>query len=136
MSKNNLFGIHEQIAATKETKGQKDEQKDEQKMKDVKGKRNRKTETDDIKGKRKRTGSGKLKSEPEQVDDSGFLDKFQARFSKPTIEDTHTRRTFLVRNDLLKQMDKLAKKQRKGFKTHLLNYALEKALEELEEDKK
>lgn len=54
---------------------------------------------------------------------------------KQTIEETHTRKTYLIRNDLLKRLDKLAKKQSKGFKTKCINYALEQFLDKIEEDK-
>jgi len=54
------------------------------------------------------------------------------------MEDTHTRRTFLVRNELLDRLDKVSKKiNNTGFKTEFINFILEKGLNELEEiDKK
>lgn len=64
--------------------------------------------------------------------DKGFLEQFQAIVKKPTIEETHKRQTFLIDKRLLKRLDRIAKRQPKGFKTHFLNYALEKALDELE----
>lgn len=51
---------------------------------------------------------------------------------KPTVEDTHTRGTFLIQNDLLKRLDTLAKGQKRGFKTKLVNYALKDFLDEVE----
>lgn len=51
---------------------------------------------------------------------------------KLTIEETHRRGTYLIRNDLLKRLEKLAKNQQRGFKTHLINYALELILDEIE----
>src|SRR5690625_3917096 len=51
--------------------------------------------------------------------------------SKPTMEDTHTRRTFLIRNDLLKQLDKTSDKPENFTKTKFINYILKKGLEEL-----
>jgi len=54
--------------------------------------------------------------------------------SKKRMEETHTRRTFLIRNDLLKRLDKKAKNiKNKGFKTEFINYILEKGLDELDE---
>jgi len=50
---------------------------------------------------------------------------------KKTVEDTHTRTTFLFRNDLVKRLDKLAKDKR-GFKTMAINKAIENLLNELE----
>lgn len=60
------------------------------------------------------------------------IEEFEKRLKKPTIEETHTRGTWLIRNDLLKRLDKLSKHQQRGFKTHLVNYALEQVLNELE----
>lgn len=60
------------------------------------------------------------------------IKEFEKRIKKPTIEETHTRGTYLIRNDLLKRLNKLAKHQHRGFKTHLVNYALERILDELE----
>lgn len=51
---------------------------------------------------------------------------------KEKVEDTHTRRTFLVRNELLKELDDLASQiNNTGFKTEFINYAIEKGLLEL-----
>ena len=57
---------------------------------------------------------------------------------KEKMEDTHTRRTFLVRNELLDRLDKVSKRINNiGFKTEFINFILEKGLDELEEvDKK
>ena len=60
------------------------------------------------------------------------IEEFEKRLKRPTIEQTHTRATWLIRNDFLKRLDKLAKNQQRGFKTHLVNYALERILDELE----
>jgi len=61
------------------------------------------------------------------------IEEFEKRLKRPKIEDTHSRATWLVKNDLLKRLERLAKNQERGFKTHLVNYALERILEELEE---
>lgn len=52
--------------------------------------------------------------------------------NKKTIDQTHTRQTYLVRNELIKRMNKLSKSQGKGFKTKVVNHALEMVLDELE----
>jgi len=50
------------------------------------------------------------------------------------VEDTHTRRTFLVRNELLTRLDNIATTiNNTGFKTEFINFILEKGLDELEE---
>ena len=51
---------------------------------------------------------------------------------KKGIEDTHTRQTFLIRNDLAKRLDRLAKARGKGWKTKVANMLIEKMLDELE----
>src|SRR5699024_12454736 len=54
--------------------------------------------------------------------------------TKKKMEDTHTRRTFLIENELLKRLDKKAKSiENKGFKTSFINYILEKGLDELDQ---
>src|SRR5699024_10951298 len=53
---------------------------------------------------------------------------------KDKMEDTHTRRTFLVKNELLDRLDRTYKKiNNTGFKTKFINFILEKGLDELEE---
>lgn len=54
-------------------------------------------------------------------------------FSNETMEDTHTRSTFLVENGLLERLNKLAKEKRNGFKTEFINTAIENTLIGLEE---
>jgi len=52
---------------------------------------------------------------------------------KKRIEDTHKRRTFLIRNDLLSRLDHLADKiENSGFKTEFINHIMENGLNELE----
>lgn len=60
------------------------------------------------------------------------IEEFEKRLNKPTIEETHTRATWLIRNDLLSRLNKLARHQQRGFKTYVVNYALESILDELE----
>lgn len=60
------------------------------------------------------------------------IEEFEKRLKKPTIEETHTRGTWLIRNDLLSRLNKLARHQQRGFKTYVVNYALEKILDDLE----
>lgn len=53
-------------------------------------------------------------------------------FKEPTIEETHTRRTFLIRNDLIERLDDTSNKPENFTKTKFINYILEKGLDELE----
>jgi hypothetical protein len=65
-----------------------------------------------------------------QVKDD-LLSLYDEKTKKEKVEDTHTRTTFLFRNDLSKRLDKLAKNKR-GFKTLFMNKAIEALLDELE----
>ncbi|MFD1678267.1 hypothetical protein [Alicyclobacillus fodiniaquatilis] len=51
---------------------------------------------------------------------------------KRTVEDTHKRATFLIRNDLLQRLDKVAKRQSKGYKTRVINQLLQTWLDSLD----
>lgn len=50
---------------------------------------------------------------------------------KERVEDTHTRHTFLIRNDLLNRLEKHSREKR-GFKTEFINLAIKSALGEIE----
>jgi hypothetical protein len=51
-----------------------------------------------------------------------ILERIEAdRKAKKTIEDTHTRRTFLIRNDILKELDRICRGKR-GYATQVVNY--------------
>lgn len=52
--------------------------------------------------------------------------------SRPTMEDTHVRSTFLFRRDLQERLDRIAETQPRGFKTKFLNIAIEELLDQLE----
>lgn len=65
-----------------------------------------------------------------------FVSEFEEKQKKKTVEETHTRQTYLIDNDLIKRLNKLATKKGKGFKTALINRALATALDELEQLKK
>ncbi|PDY76969.1 hypothetical protein [Bacillus cereus] len=62
-----------------------------------------------------------------------FTEQFLKQFTeKVTKEDTHTRQTWLIKNETIKRLDKLAKGKRKGFKTELVNQALESFLDRID----
>ncbi|PEP82642.1 hypothetical protein [Bacillus toyonensis] len=62
-----------------------------------------------------------------------FTEQFLKHFTeKATKEDTHTRQTWLIKNETIKRLDKLAKGKKKGFKTELVNQALEMLLDRIE----
>ncbi|MGV3463697.1 MAG: hypothetical protein ACO1OT_00190 [Heyndrickxia sp.] len=54
---------------------------------------------------------------------------------KLTFEMTHTRQTYFIKNDLIKKLNALAKKEKNGFKTYLVNYALEQVLNQIDNKK-
>ncbi|GEN35938.1 hypothetical protein [Aneurinibacillus danicus] len=82
--------------------------------------------------------SMKVKSEKDEENESelsnnkSFIDSFLEKKKKATVEDTHTRQTFLIHNDLLKRMNKAARGRERGFKTALVNEAIKRILDEIE----
>ena len=56
---------------------------------------------------------------------------YDAKYKRPTVNDTHTRNTFLLENDLNKRLNKLSKGKR-GFKTEFLNTAVRQLLDIME----
>lgn len=103
----------------------KEEVKDEIKSEEVKNE----TETE----KKEEVYTEDIAPETTAAKQSTFIDLFKEKEKKKTIEDTHTRSTFLVNNDLLARMDKLAKKRKRGFKTDLVNHAIKQLLDDIED---
>lgn len=64
-----------------------------------------------------------------------LINKINEKRNKPTIEETHTRNTLFIRNDLHKRMERITKKRR-GLKTLLVNEAIEAVLDAIEDNKK
>lgn len=64
-----------------------------------------------------------------------LINKFNEKKRKPTIEESHTRNTLFIRNDLHKRMTRLTK-NRRGLKTMLVNEAIEAVLDAVEGNKK
>lgn len=54
-------------------------------------------------------------------------------FGKKKVEDTHTRQTWLIENNLLKEFEKHCKGKGKGYKTRFVNAAIRKLLADLAE---
>lgn len=80
-------------------------------------------------------GEGEVDSSQNSHDDSfseNILNKFKVESKKPTIEETHTRNTLFIRNDLHKRLQKITKNKR-GLKTMLVNEAVEAVLDILED---
>lgn len=73
-----------------------------------------------------------ISSDVEQNQTGGFLDQFYEK--KETREDTHTRKTFLVENNLLDEIKKYTKKLGYGFQVKFINEAIRKQLEVIKED--
>ncbi|ALS24271.1 hypothetical protein [Paenibacillus naphthalenovorans] len=63
---------------------------------------------------------------------SALLQVLEGTLKKKERNETHEQYRVYIRKDLKKRLDALAEHQNKGFKTLLLNYGLEKTLDELE----
>lgn len=72
-------------------------------------------------------------TDKEQQLKESFVAKYEKKYKKPTVNDTHTRTTFLLRNDLAERVNKLSEGKR-GFKTEFLNTAIEQMLNVLESE--
>lgn len=70
---------------------------------------------------------------PDSVD--SLLEMMRAQKERKTFEELHTRTSFFVRNELRKELDRVARREPHGFKTKFINYAIEKALREYTEVK-
>jgi hypothetical protein len=58
-------------------------------------------------------------------------DIIERKANRPTLDQTHTRRTFHVENRLLKELDELADKSpASGFQKEFVNHAIRKVLRE------
>ncbi|WP_010492989.1 hypothetical protein [Paenibacillus elgii] len=66
-------------------------------------------------------------------DAAPVLQLLETRLKKKERSETHDKDRVFVRKDLKLRLDALAENRGKGFKTLLLNYGLEKALDELEQ---
>lgn len=64
-----------------------------------------------------------------------LIKSFKDSTKRETVEDTHTRKTFIVRNELLRELEKLSRKQGRGFQTWFVNMAFERLLDELQKSK-
>lgn len=60
------------------------------------------------------------------------MPNLNSKLNKKTRNETYTKERFFVRNDLNERLKTLVKSKSKGYKTGLINYALEKTLDELE----
>lgn len=81
--------------------------------------------------KMKKTTSSKAAQTIEPSQSLGLAELFQ---KPPRLEDTHTRRTFFIRNDLLERLDNMDQKIENFNRTKFINYLLERGLDELEKN--
>lgn len=116
---------NEQVKPPNETKQEDVTVVQNTETKDVHMKGTHKTETKEETPKLEDFAVGSIARRTQQI--------YQERLDKKRVEDTHIRRTFLVDKDLDKRLDKLAKKRERGFKTLLINQAIEQAIREYEE---
>lgn len=66
----------------------------------------------------------------EQVKED-IMNIYEERTSKKKIDDTHIRKTYLIRRDLAKKLDRVSKGKH-GFKTLMVNKALESILRDFD----
>lgn len=72
-----------------------------------------------------------VKSSPMEETKRKRLAHLKSKTKKERVEDTHTRKTYLVRNDLLDRIEKVSHSTH-GFKIEFINFAIELALAEYE----
>lgn len=72
----------------------------------------------------------------EKKTEDDLLSRIKKRKEKKKIEDTHTRQTFLIKNELNDKLTKLYKKYGYGFKTEFINDAIEKGINAILEAEK
>lgn len=68
----------------------------------------------------------------DEAEKNNAYEEYEEKVNKLRVEDTHIRRTFLVRRDLNRRIDQLAEGKR-GYKSHFINKAIQKLLDETEE---
>ncbi|XOK60602.1 hypothetical protein ACJ7K1_29495 [Paenibacillus elgii] len=79
------------------------------------------------------TAEGKTAATDTAEDAAPVLQLLETRLKKKERSETHDKDRVFIRKDLKLRLDALAENRGKGFKTLLLNYGLEKALDELEQ---
>lgn len=79
------------------------------------------------------TAEGKTAAAGTAEDAAPVLQLLETRLKKKERSETHDKDRVFIRKDLKLRLDALAENRGKGFKTLLLNYGLEKALDELEQ---
>lgn len=77
------------------------------------------------------TNNVHIRSTQETASSVELIRSFKDSVKRETVEDTHTRKTFIVRNDLLRELEKMSRKQGRGFQTWFVNMAFERLLEDL-----
>jgi hypothetical protein len=78
------------------------------------------------------TDKGNRETEQEAGRGKGFMEQFQKKVSRPTVEQTHRRQTYLIDKELISRLERLAKEQPKGFKTAVVNEGIRRVLDEIE----
>ena len=73
-----------------------------------------------------------IESEQESGQEKGFMEQFQKKVSRPTVEQTHRRQTYLIHKELISRLERISKGQPKGFKTAVVNEGIRRVLDEIE----
>lgn len=93
--------------------------------------RNEDDEKSDVREKNELKGTKSNKKSPAEPKLNSLSDLAK---STPKLEDTHSRRTFLVENELLERLDEVAEKTKnRSFKTKFINHVIRLGLEEFKD---
>ena len=71
-------------------------------------------------------------TEQESGQEKGFMEQFQKKISRPTVEQTHRRQTYLIHKELISRLERISRGQPKGFKTAVVNEGIRRVLDEIE----
>ncbi|WP_188208307.1 hypothetical protein [Alkalibacillus aidingensis] len=95
---------------------------------------NKKQDKEESKEKKVKETKALEETEERTEDFKAFLtSEVEGKRKKTTIEDTHTRLTFLLENELYDEFNEIAQREGRGFKTHVLNAAVRKIVEAYKE---
>jgi hypothetical protein len=130
--KKNLFGFFEQQTTNetekRNTESPSDKEIESDKLNTEKYTVKLNTETEQL----KRTEKHNTEKQQGVEQEKGFMEQFQKKIRRPTIEETHQRQTYLIDKNLLSRLDRIAKNQPKGFKTAVVNEGIRRVLDEIE----
>jgi len=75
---------------------------------------------------------GNRENEQDTEQGKSFMEQFQKKINRPTVEQTHRRQTYLIHKELISRLERISKGQPKGFKTAVVNEGIRRVLDEIE----